>query len=82
MDVHFRVLLADIDEPIATVHGTRQERLRRALLIARAPALRDAADACLVAFRLMLQHEDPLVYETAQDFIPILESALHMTEAV
>lgn len=70
------------DEPIATVHGTQRERLKRALLIAKAPALRDAADACLEAFRLMLQHEDPLVHRTARDFIPVLESALHMTEAV
>ncbi len=46
------VILDTEDRPVATVHGTNDEEvLRRALLIARAPTLRDAARACHMVFR-------------------------------
>lgn len=67
---------------VATVHGTSEQQLRWAILIAAAPALRDAADATLTLMHLLVKHTDPAIRETAEDYIPVLETALQLTEPV
>lgn len=69
-------------ELVATVHGHNSQQLRWALLIAAAPALRDAAEATLTLMHLLAQHPDRAIRDTADDYVPVLETALQFTEPV
>lgn len=64
--------------PIATVHGTKDQLLRRAVLIAKAPSLRDAVQAAIAVFQAMAEHEHGKPAGLAAlDILPVLESALY-----
>jgi hypothetical protein len=62
--------------PIATVHGREDIALPRAGLIAATPALLEATIGALEVFRAIAQHAEGPAALAAQDFIPVLESAL------
>jgi hypothetical protein len=61
---------------IATVHGLDDEVFSRALLLARAPALRDAVIACRDVFETMQRYGSASEKEVAADVLPTLEAAL------
>jgi hypothetical protein len=61
---------------VATVAGTDDEAFTRALLIARAPSLRSAANAALTVLTLIARHERGRAAAAANDLIPSLEAAL------
>jgi hypothetical protein len=71
------VCVTETDEPVATVHGNEEETFRRALLIARAPSLRDAVSAMIEVLRTMEKFGAERERLTAQDMLPVLECALH-----
>ncbi len=61
---------------MAFVPGSLEEVLPRAMLIARAPSLRDAVAASLAVFRVMAEHGTGRGQLAAQDMIPSLECTL------
>lgn len=64
--------------PVATVHGgDMTEELARAMLIAKAPALRDAALLALRSFRVIAANDWGRASEAAVQLIPYLEAAVH-----
>lgn len=71
------VVLDAENRPVATVHGaSEEEALKRALLIARAPTLRDAARACQMVFSAMAADRPSPHAEAAAEVLPMLESVL------
>jgi hypothetical protein len=66
-------------QPVATVHGSREESMKRAMLIAAAPSLREAAQASLSVFQAIATFGDENSKLAAQDMIPVLEVALYTT---
>lgn len=71
------VVMTHDNVPIATVDGDAEGILNRAILIAKAPTLRDSAAASLIVFRMIAQHSSGAVAVAAADMIPTLEAALH-----
>ena len=72
------LILDSKDQPIATVHGSEDEVLPRAMLIAKAPSLLDAAKGALMAFKIIAEHEkDNPAGLASKDYIPVLEAALY-----
>jgi hypothetical protein len=65
------------DEMIATIHGDSHSVVERALLIASAPALRDAVESAARMFRVMAEHGEGRERETGVDMLPLMESALN-----
>lgn len=62
---------------IATVHGdSLDEKYKLALLIMKAPTMRDALVACRMIFRLMAKEGDAKTAGAAQEMLPLLDSAL------
>lgn len=66
---------------IATAHGFDDEVFARAMLLARAPALLDAAIACRGVFEAMAKYGSPSEKEVAADMLPLIEAALLNIEA-
>ena len=66
------------DRPVATVHGAdTAEQLSRALLIAKAPSLREAARLALQSFRVIAGNDWGRASEVAEQLIPYFEAVLH-----
>src|SRR5262245_52435663 len=63
-------------EDIATVHGTAEAALHRALLIARAPSLRNAVRAAVQVFSAMRDYGNERERATGMDMLPSMEAAL------
>ena len=66
----------ETDRIIATVHGGDDEVFARAMLLARAPALRDAVIACRDVFEAMAKYGSASEKEVAADMLPSIEAAL------
>jgi hypothetical protein len=65
------------NNPVAYVDGhSAEETLGRALLIASAPVLRDAADAALRVLRAIAAHDTGPAAKTAGELVPALERAV------
>jgi hypothetical protein len=74
-------VVCDRDEnPIATIHGSEEEALKRALLIAKAPSLRDAVKATIQVFSVMRDRGTERERATAEDMLPALEAAVYLLE--
>ena len=67
--------------PIATIHGDSRDQLLHALLIARAPHLRDVIRACQEVFQLISENEQGPAQLAALDLLPTLAEALAPIEA-
>ena len=64
-------------EEIATVHGADRDPLQRALLIAKAPQLRDAVRAAVKVFSAMKELGTERERAVGEDMLPSLEAALY-----
>jgi len=70
-------ILDQANRPVATVHGDSFEAaFKRGLLVARAPALRDAALACRWLFRRMGEEGRGPFAAAASEMLPMLDAAL------
>ena len=66
------------DRPVATVHeADDQATLFRALLIAKAPSLRDAAILALQSFRVIAANDWGRASEAAEQLLPYFETVLY-----
>ncbi len=63
-------------EDLATIHGDDKIVLSRAMLVARAPTLRDTAIAAAQVFAVMKQFGNDRERGTAMDMLPLLKAAL------
>jgi hypothetical protein len=68
------------DEDIATVHGSAEEALRRALLISRAPSFRDVVRDATEVFSAMREYGTERERATGEDMLPILVAVLYGLE--
>ena len=66
----------ETDRIIATVHGADDQVFARAMLLARAPALRDVVTACRDVFEAMAKYGSASEKEVAADMLPAIEAAL------
>ena len=71
------VCTRESSEDVATVHGDFDVALRRAMLIARAPSLRDAVRAAAKVFATMKQFGNEREREVGADMLPSMEAALY-----
>jgi hypothetical protein len=63
---------------VATVHGADiSEQLSRALLIAKAPSLREAAKLALQSFRVIAGNDWGRASEAAEQLLPYFQTVLH-----
>jgi hypothetical protein len=70
------------NRPVATVHGAAlAEQLRRALLIAKAPSLKEAAILALRSFRVIAGNDWGRASEAAGQLLPYFEAVLHGIDA-
>lgn len=67
------------DRPVATVHEGSDDRatLLRAVLIAKAPSLRDAALLALQSFRIIAANDWGGASEAAEQLVPYFEAAVY-----
>jgi hypothetical protein len=67
------------NEDLSTIHGDDKIALSRAMLVARAPTLRDTAIAAAQVFAVMKQFGRDRERGTAMDTLPLLKAALWNT---
>ena len=68
-------------DEVATVHGTDRIAVQRALLIAKAPSLRDAVRAAVQVFSAMKELGTERERAVGEDMLPSLEAALYGLDA-
>ena len=75
-DAQPEVYERESDRVIATVHGNDDELFSRALLLARAPSLRDVVIACRDVFAAMARYGSVTEKDVAEGMLPAIEAAL------